>query len=472
MCRMYKEKIKSLILVVLLATSIIQVGILWHYQNHGLPIRFFMTIFGSSDLTSSKADDIARDKIFSPYRIVLSNGNESHWIVDRNSDLYNKLWDDGKEYLKDILGSKQPQQVLSSEAWGDLVIKKGVTFEFRSDIPLDLLKWFLNIQDVSGDEPAAMYKMIIVADNSTGQNSNTLYIKDNNNVYQYTGFRADSSLTSANFESILKKIDEDRNSNSREYSVIKELYNDKSYSPDILCVTRLPKTRRYNSINCSIPDKILDQEQIADIVLGNEQNSYGRYVNNNNTIVFKNLDSIYRIYSYGLLEYRYIPGNDISDKGSISAAFANAYRSINGIMKVLDSEGQIYLSNVRESRETNSYKFTFDYIIDDTPIFLNFESKGKDGNAIKNGIVVEATAKRVLKIDWMLKDFKYGKEKDNYNLDFVVNIDNAGAAGILSFPVKDAGVSYVIETDTAEELEPVWFVQKEDGSIHNVRLLR
>ena len=81
MSRVRRERFKSYILALLIVSSIIQVGILWEYQNHGFPISFLMPIFAGSGSNASDISEVSRQEYFVPFRIIVSNGNESHWLI-------------------------------------------------------------------------------------------------------------------------------------------------------------------------------------------------------------------------------------------------------------------------------------------------------------------------------------------------------------------------------------------------------
>mgnify|MGYP000888622042 FL=1 len=75
------ERFKLYILAMLVATSFIQVGILWNYQNEGLPTNFLWNIFESS-IRKTPGDVSDYVKLF---RVSATEGyDESHFILDES----------------------------------------------------------------------------------------------------------------------------------------------------------------------------------------------------------------------------------------------------------------------------------------------------------------------------------------------------------------------------------------------------
>ena len=136
MQRSKKDRIRSYILISLTILSFIQIGILLSYQSHGLPISFFTSVFrpsGKSDFVSFKN---IREEFFVPFRLTVSDGQSSHWLIDKDDDYFEKLWDGTKVYLNSALSGKQPfseDTWVNEEKWADLVIKKGILVEFKSN---------------------------------------------------------------------------------------------------------------------------------------------------------------------------------------------------------------------------------------------------------------------------------------------------------------------------------------------------
>lgn len=465
MYRINREKLKTYILVVLVVTSIIQVGILWDYQSHGFPTNFLTVFFNTINAVSADSPEKAREEFFSPYRIIASNGSQSHWLIDRDDEFFSQLWYEAESYLSRSLDTK-PVLTLPYEDWGDLVTRKVFVFEFKNNINMDLIKWFLDKSKIESALVTGVHKIIIAPWDDVDENIITIYILDSKGIYKYA-MRFNSSEADGEFyDKLLSDLESSRKYKQRQYWVIKEFDPSMkklgSLDPDILCaVPDSPRYRGYNKLSWSVPSGISDLKYMAEAVLGNEMVSFDRSIDIYDTVVFKTTDNIYRIYKDGLLEYKYIPGVQDGDRGNAGSAFLNAFRFINRIKKNLVSGADIYLSGV-EKRGGSVYRFTFDYMVDDVPVVMNYGPRGKDSMPVTNAIVITANGRRVLKCRWMLKHFKLENETGDYD----VYLDTLSSSVNLSrLAADDITVSYVVESDKGRNMDPSWVVEKHGGEI-------
>jgi hypothetical protein len=482
MGRFSKEALKSYLLMLLVATSIIQVGILWNNDDHGFPFNIFTTFFAADETSMANSDSEARDIIFAPYRIVASNGSEhSHWMVDKDSDQYGELWSDAKLYLKEILKQKQPQAVSAGE-WGKLAEKKAFIFEFKTGIGIDLAKWFLDSTSSVAAEPSNILKICIYPDGDLN-NKNTVYILDGEKVYKYTIPFIKNSLKKDGYDRIISSLEED--GKLRKYSVVGE-FDSKGLlfiNPDILVSIVGTKSYCYPSINISIPEKISNLndtsgsglEDIEGALLGKDQEriSYDRSVDNN-TVTLKNQDSIYKVYTDGLLEYKYMPETGVSAKGSAAEAFRAAYSFISGIKGRLIPDVDIYLSGIADSTGTDgqsrSYEFTFDYSAENSTVLLDIGAAGKDGRPVKNAITIKANRERVIESRWMVLSFEPAAELILYDIDFVrFYNDFEGTFGKFDETtgrIRAIDTGYSITGSKVSKATPVWITEKTNGTIN------
>lgn len=465
MYRISREKVKTYILIALIITSLIQVGILWDYQKHGFPTSFLMTIFNPPELSQSETDQIAREEFFRPYRLILSNGDASHWIIDRGDAMYEKVWSGAKEYIKNVVASK-PQS--SGEDWGRLVTRKGVFLDFKFNMDMNLMKWFLDLggSSSSGSGPTGIYKVFIIPRDGVTSSLDTIYVLSDDIVYKYIVDVNSQDLNREYFEKYLVELGQGSRYEKKKYWVIKEfdpmgrlsfLYN-----PDIPCVVETPLGRNYNRISYSVPDKITDGDQnvLARVILANEQYNYDRTIGMEGNIIFKNQDSIYRIYNNGLIEYKYISSTERSDKEEIGKAFSNANGFISRLGKSLIPKSDTYLSNVRV-KNGNVFEFTFNYVIDNIPVFVEYKPQYSDGRVIRDAIVVEADSNRVLSCTWLVRNIDKNGKSIKYSIGF--NSLDKRVLDRTKPAVGDISAAYVISSTEQKELDPSWVIESTAG---------
>jgi len=469
MYRIKKERIKTYTILLLILTSIIQVGILWSYQNHGLPINFLIGIFTKTGSVFLNKDTISNEELFVPYRISLSDGNESHWIISKNDDKFITLWDDAKAYLKDALKLGKPQQTLPVEEWGEIVTKRGLIYEFKSDISNNLLRWFMDMTGSLQSDTQGIHKMMLLPRKDLTENYITLYILDSARISKYVLPVVGGRIDFHKYKDLFTKYEQSKGKDNTELAITKDMGLSKSFpiNPDILGVVRGSKFRRYNSINFDIPDKLSNQEEMARDLLGSEKDSYDSYTDFHGTVVFKNLNNIYRIYADGFLEYEYIPGIGTSEKGDITKAFANSLAFLSRIGRVLTTQADIYLSGIAETH--NSYRFTFDYKIQDYPIQIDYIGKGKYNEAVTNAIVIEANSQRIIRGYGVLKNIEFSKEAAYYNVN-MGDLMNNFELDLSEQYINDMTVAYVIKTDEEKNLKPVWLIEIKDAESITVPL--
>ncbi|NSW90775.1 MAG: hypothetical protein HPY74_08905 [Firmicutes bacterium] len=478
-----KEKVKSIVLALLILSSIIQVGILWVYQSHRLPFNFFSVVFNRNNMNDTT--DIgkkAKNEIFIPYRIIASNGNDAHWLIKEEEDIFYKLWDEGQEYLKRILSSDNVQAV-NVNMWDNLVVRKSFLFEFRAGIKTSLVKWFLNIAGTSSEHPESIYKILILPDEDINKN-NTVYILSEKNLYKYVFPFQKNDMSVEDYNGIIRQLEADRS--LVQYNIIKEIDPENKFPfkipPDVLCVVSGPKYRKFTTVTYSFGEKVSDIEEVAAIILANEKESYDRYIDRNNTLVFKNLNNTYRLYSNGLLEYKYVPGAGDQEKGDIGSAFEKAYIFISRIKNYLmNTEAGLHLVKIKDDNP-NYYEFIFEYMIDGYPVYIsnNIEMKEeveeKKGAQFKNAISIKVNSRRIIESNWLLINFDKNRDNREYNVyfeDMLNEISKKYSIQRLSdFAVKNIMVVYMIDSGIGKKIGPVWVVEKPDGGYYNVPMIQ
>lgn len=442
-----KERIKSIILIVLFVISLIQVGILWTNQSHRLPFSFLGAIFGSRQLQVS--DEMTREELFIPYRLVISNGDSAHWIPDRKSQIYKPLWDEVKTYLADVVNGNISPSADSQETWGETTSKRGFTFEFKMGIRPDLLKWFLGNSSSTVDIPT-VYKIMVIPENNN-DSQNTLYIYDaNNRVYKYLtkGFVREKS-----FADILSVFENDNKGTYREFITMHDsnLESKLNIGPDVLYVNTHPVFWPYGIISCSIPGNVSNMNELAETILGNEKERYSPSKYNDGTIHFSNRENLYKIYPEGILEYKYLSSTDTSGREGIGPALLNAYGLIKKVVSLTNTKADIYLAGI-EPLESGNYRFDFDYMINGQPVHIDLTSVSSEGTAVQNAIIIEANSEKVISSRIIIRDFAVSGEKNYNDRFFDIKFDSTFKKDQLK--LRDIGVGYVIDTVDEKLLEP------------------
>jgi len=457
----------------LIILSFAQLGILWYDQSHSFPFNFFNAF--SNRVVDDKTEVIerAKEEAYRPYRLTVSNGNASHWFIEENNEIKDELFKEVNEYLKEIFISSGGV-ALDSSLWSELVIKKSVLVEFKTEVKTDLLKWFLNSRKASKNEFDSIYKILMVPDEDIN-NNNTIYLLTSKGLYKYVIPFIKDGISKKAYSKIINNLE--RISYIPVYKVFKEVNpnNVISYSipNDTLCMISSSSYFRLPVIEYKVKTKSADIDEIAAAILGNEKESYDRYIEKN-ALVFKNINNIYRLYNDGLLEYKYVPGVEGGLKGSIGEAFENAYFFVNRVKhSFIDTEVELYLSEVKDDNP-DYYEFIFDYKTGDYPVYISFDEKGNDKQPLKNALTIKVNSKRIIECRWYIINIQKSRTLKDYNVRFQYFLDSFirkyGKQILQNNGIKDITIAYLVSGDEFNTFSPVWIVESYEGEYYYVEL--
>ena len=470
-------RLKLYALILLMTTSLVQVGILW--SIHGLPFIF------QKDKTGFVSLDIndARKTYFKPYCIVVSKGSKDlRWVIDSSDDIYSTMWEEAKSYLDEIFNSKDISPVSNDETIGNLYLRRSFIFEFRTSLKQEIVSWFLDISNTSQNAPQGVYKMAILPGEDLNESLNTVYIWDNTRMYKYV-LPIKGHLEKDKYGEFINTLEGDKS--LRTYNVIDEFITpgrvNHQISKDLLFSISSPKEQGYRVLNYSTPDFFTSKnlEASADIVLGTEKfnydPSYVDAVSSSGLKAFKNQNNIYRLYGNGLLEYKYILTSEDTDRGSIDSAFVNALDFINKKKQLIPGVS-LYLSGVSADKK-NYYEFAFDYQIDGYNAFIDFKAgdilNSSDAGDLNNAITIRANGSRVIECQWIMKKFEFTNQTYQYNVNFVDLLDNNLSKKFIQVSIKDIGIAYPITSESSmKRIEPVWVISNMEDKLFTIPMIR
>lgn len=480
MNRVNIEKLKNIIITVLFMTSLIQVGILWNIQNHGLPISFLSGLFErQGSIIFSGGAEAIYDKYFYPYRVIISDGlAESYWFANRKSKDFSELWSIGKYYMQRIADNDtvqgDPQAKASDSSWPELFQKTAVIIDFKSGLQKELLAALLQVNNPDIiNLPPVVNKIVISPLDDINQNINTVYLVNDDLTYKYTITVKDERFGKQRILDVIDKYSGD--GVSREYIAdFKGTLTFKTASDLLLSVTG-NKYDRIRSVISDTPEflTIKDPDEAAEIILGNKKFSFYNAKQTDNSIEFKNFNNIYRFTPEGVFEYKYLESEKAQIKGNAAAAFENTINfmePVKGLLKGTD----LRLSGVTAGENGLWYEFTFDYEIDGQQVFVRGVKGSSGGEAVNNAIKIKANSKRVLSCIWLLKDFNISQEKV-YNVNHLDLIDSLsrklGTEYEKNFSIREISIGYNVEPgNSAELLDPVWGISTLDGILHTIEM--
>lgn len=470
----FYEKFKAILLILLIVLCIVQVGILWSSQSGSFPI----SLFSNSKSPSPVSIEDSKSEYLLPYRVVLSSGfNQNHYLIANGSEDYNMLWEGAKQFIDQALRTKPKNtQIFSENDWGTIVASNPYTFEFKTQIPVDIIKWVLNISEPKktiGEGIAGIYKVVICPDDPNNNYSDILYIRDNKNIYTYD--LKDSKINALNadvFNAIYTKQESDVN--SKNYQMAIEMFKKFEISKDLLGIFGDKRQESYADITYKPIEGLAKEEyddkdlnNIEKELFGNNGGVYDFDIDVNGSVVFKKSDGVYRLYKNSILEYRYrYTGNQaVTENLNVLSAYKKAialileHRSQNDIM----SNVSVYLNSIEEGQGSGSYVFNFDYSISlgenkgELPVLLkNYQIPNSNSDEqLDNCISIEASSKNVNYFRWLSLKFKVDKSPKNY----VWSFGNVYSEMSTFYPelkreisAKDFGIYYILDNKKSYDI--------------------
>ncbi len=481
--RYFYEKFKTVLLISLLILCIVQVGILWSGQSGSFPISLF-----ASKNASTVPIGNSESEYLLPYRVVISTGfDKDHYIIPNGSNEYKTLWEGAKLYIAQALETK-PKQIQSfkederetlEDAWGTLVANKPYTFEFKTAIPIDIVKWIIlktDIKTPTDEGLLSIHKVVICPNDSDNNHSDTLYIRDDKSIYTYELKDSNDTLNQEVFTSIYKKMDI-----NKKYQMAIEKFRNNPISQDLLGIFSGKRQVSYPNITCEAINGLNENEYTIDNfnnmardLFGNERNDYEFDKDVNGSVVFEKEDGVYRLYKNSVLEYKYTGNQGYTQAKNVLEAYKTAIaflienRKQNGIMSGIS----VYLNSYKE--EQGTYIFNFDYSISlgegkgEIPIFLKKYEVPYINKPLSNCISIEASSKKVIHFEWLALKFNVEDNPKPYEWNFEgayqkIYETNTELKG-KEFSVKDFGIYYVLnDPKKYEQVAPSFVLHTNDG---------
>lgn len=461
MSRLMKERLKTICIFIFSILGLLQVGILWGYQNQGTPTSFIMRIFnGSAQISSTDA----RERLFIPDRLILSSGGKSRYILDEDNNFYDGLWDEAKQGLSSIASGTASLKA-TNEEWGKVAEKKGFIIDFGYTMTPELLKWFLGT-GLEKQELPVIFKIMVKPD-IIDKNMSTFYIcSTDNKVYISDLIRNERTKS---LDDILTAVSENEGQEYRDYYTFRGSKIDglMGAEPDVLYVSASPSYWPYFEYSSKPPARAEKREDLAVIVLGAEKDRYGMS-EANDTIQFTYGNNIYSYYTDGYLTYRYLGNADSSGKGEIGKALLNAYKFVARINEISEPTADIVLTSVQE-KQAGVFGFSFDYRLKGMPVKVKVDMKYGNVQSLEHAINIQADSRRVLKCEWFLRDF-IQNAKVGYNDRFT---DVLGPTGMdyLDMKIQDMRSGYFINSSSDIVLKPMLLIKMKDESDLQIDML-
>ncbi|MDR1439566.1 MAG: hypothetical protein LBJ10_06005 [Clostridiales bacterium] len=464
-------------------------GILWNSGSRSVPFYFAASLFGLPAGAEGAADGARQQSagaqpaqgssgselspaaavLLNPFKVTVCDGDETHFLLPRKSALFEAVVGGGRRFYEEIL-SQKPVRELDASEWAGLAMRRGILVEFKVPVRQDMLKWALSMYNTASNAPAQVDKLLIAPDDSAAKPVVSLYVLSAGKVAQFHSASADYAGIRALLDDSLETLGMD-NQNVARYKMISEFGGSRfpGFSSGVLCVVDGQKTNIYRKLKYSSPTDVRDKSELENIILGNDVYSYNRSLDFSDTLVFKNITSIYRLTKDGFMDYSYAPAAQPFEKGSLVGALRNALGFVMNIEGQLLGGAGLYLSGVYEGESDLAYRFTFDYILDDYPIYFQYlQKQGESTLVYQNAVSVYANGSRTLSCKWTLVDLFFGTDVKRMQTYFQT-IDSGES--LADMPVRDISIAYYIDMNSytgSSSLWPVWALELDNGEVQMI----
>jgi len=364
---MKKERIKSIILILLVITNLVLAEKILVNEKLWLSgYNFFV-----STRNSKRKDIVSATKSLTlPENIIVNTGYQSsRFIYRRNSELFNEIYESAIKILKSAFSSEQKAvSEVSVDDWHSVLTSKSIYLNYSCNYNSSVFSSLLGNSKT---------------DLSSFDFSN-IVINDLGNVYFESGNKYYRIQTNSN--DILPIIQNVTLENQNEESVINysfDLNFDNGSQMTILSPMILIYSEPISSHAITSKNPVSLENEIYDKAVSNiltafsiNKNSARRYTEADGSLVYVENNGILKISPTGILTFNANEnGIKLKGNGTDTSKLANFIDTINSALNI-DSD----LSLVALTIDGTKQEYSFDYMIDGYPI------KYTDGNAITEAL--------------------------------------------------------------------------------------
>ncbi|MFO7612737.1 MAG: hypothetical protein R6W99_09695 [Clostridia bacterium] len=474
------KRILIVIAAILFIGVLFQTMVIIDYHSDGFNVGFFERNKVAETYYRS-LDEVLREKYLKPFDIMVRNEGKT-WILKRDEDLFRNIWQDAKTIMQ-VTGNLE--YLPESTYWGNLCIgRNGITYSLGQHFPVEYVKFLLETESLpSNVETIDKFMMI------PGEEVTDIYFNTNNGVYKTQYSEQKGLLITGNFKNLVDLLTKDPyysvNSLTDIYQFIKEEVLNKYIEPDIP-VSQDVTARSIPWITIRISDDIKayidslkipgNQEReegmaetaavIKDKLMLLSANTYATLFDSSDNLFFSNQFNMYEINKYGWVEYKYTPGTEGDEKGTIGEAFINAVETLGKITVLAgDPPAELYVSRIKDNGD--SYTFSFDYRYYSKVIALEDDNH----SAVITATATRTTDARVLplKMSEMTGEEYIGAEYRTAFL-FIANLN--GLYNINSIDAYNMYLGYKKTNEILEFSSPVWIIERQSGKKETLELPR
>lgn len=463
------EKLKSIILFILVITSITLTANKWYSDNLW---SFDHDLFSSAkNAPDSKKNteyrfDSTREILMTPKEIIINNEN-THIRYIKTSVNYDLMCGDIDSLFDEVSDSTKISTATYWE-WTEKLKKKSCYFSYFEQ--LNAIHFFDNINAKQAEFLGNIKEVIILPENDSSEKQSIVYVKpaSENNIKKltikntpdhilYQIKKAQSSDESVNYAFELK---------SGEVAGYKKwLYADIPSNTVIQTDEKRSKILNEKNLFSNISsDDLISSDIVAKF--GYNPSTIRKYIESDNSLVLVENYGTIKLHTSGLLEFKAVDAKSgISiDKNSPGETFMQCLDFIDDVTECLDLGKKTYFEIISQFNNVNSNTFTvdIDYKIDGAKIIFPEDIYG-----MNHSISVSVVDGKITRYRQICKNFSFDSDYvtlpdcvDELN-DYFVNKHNE------KLIINDVFVGYIFDKNTFKWY-PIWCVDDSSENIYEI----
>ncbi len=399
---MKKERIKSILLIVLVISNIILSSKIWiNKKLWPSGYNFFVNIQNSFIVKSvtnlfgrNNSDYISKTHINTPKQIIINTGYQTtRFALDSTYDIFSDANNISQNILSAALSA--PIRSISSatqDEWYSVLMSKSVYLNYNVEYDTNLFAQFLGVKETELSSMLNYITDAVLAVDSTSSNI-TVYIKNGHND---TYYKINTSIAKDDVENLINYFQNGKDENPEDipsdspniinysFDLLFDRGNQKALLSPMIPIFSNPQT--YNiieadnpiiksdgSLNTSVAERLLSTFDI-------NSSTMRRYTEANGTVVFVENDAILKLSPNGVLEFS-ATGADNGIK--LAEPTASEYTNIcmaadfmDNVNSEISANKNLYLSSdlTDDNINLSDIELNFDYSAYGLPVNLSVEN--------------------------------------------------------------------------------------------------
>ncbi|WHH57403.1 hypothetical protein [Petroclostridium sp. X23] len=469
---MNKEKLKTLILILLVVNSLVLTSRIWLNEKlWSNDYNFFanwrnVVVDVVPWLGQNMKEEASTDaSSYLSLKIVVNYGNSNRVVYVNGQEVYDEYLNEISKIMEKLLKGEtelKNQQSQLKDEWVNALKQKSLLIDLDTPYRMKHMAQFLGIKETPLSGYIKEAKELIIVPGDTISGSITVLVR---NAQDGSVFKCYLNYDKSNINRLMEQYAASAAVNHR-FSY--ELGMDKIVNEKIIVdsFVLFPFSKQKINVLGGI-NPIHDENDVKSILRAFKYstNNLRKYTEIDDTVVYVENDSTLKIHPNGFIEYDAVQEgkglllNNLSAAGeSILPTFRQSLEMALDFMSYIEKTHDIKLSSVIEDpNKSGSYKFIFNYYFEGLQIRVKL-----DDVKARDAVVIEMVNGRLKSYRHYARDYQIVKETDvglpvSYVMDNIINMMSESQGQV---KISDLFLEYE-ESGSQELLEPYWGVRIE-----------